>query len=436
MEMSRQKATLLLNKHVLKSLNVFFMCCTSTFLISCAQPKSTSTVFDSNDTASAKCAGESVQYVKNRFIVQWEDGRVTVEHAENAEVFKEDFIAPNLEQIKKVEYDQKVHVSDVITASEVSSMAGDTWGLDRIKASSAWTQGFKGQNVTVAVVDTAVDINHVQLKPRLVINDAEANGKAGVDDDGNGFIDDVNGWDFVNNKPNPTPNPDPTKDHGTHVAGIILADPTTGSMSGVAPEARLLPVSFLGNDGSGSLGDAVVAIQFAAQRGAKVINASWGGEYCSEALKNSINALGAKNVLFAVASGNEGIDFDTTGNYVYPAVYNFAHTITVAASSANDYLTGFSNRSFGLVHLAAPGVNIFSTVRGGYQYLTGTSMATPFVSGAAAVLWSARPNATASQIRQALISGVDVTPGKEMKVLSQGRLNLEKPLAEIRRLVP
>src|SRR5690606_31039469 len=152
--------------------------------------------------------------------------------------------------------------------------------------------------------------------------------------------------------------------------------------------------------------------QYSVSRGAKIINASWGGGNCSETLRETIQEAGRRNILFVSASGNDGIDFDRYAYYSYPAVFNLANQITVAATDVFNRLTPFSNRSYTLVHIGAPGDQIrsavpYATDSSGYAVLSGTSMATPMVSGAAALLWSAKPNATVAQIKQALLSSTD-----------------------------
>jgi subtilisin family serine protease len=206
-------------------------------------------------------------------------------------------------------------------------------------------------------------------------------------------------------------------------------------MSGVAPEAQIIPATFLDGSGAGTLGDAILAMQFAAARGAKIINASWGGTGCSEALGNAFVDLNNKGILLVVAAGNSGADIDETA--FYPAVYNLPGQITVSASDSSDLVPAWSNTGFKNAHLTAPGVEIVSTAFGGrYVSMDGTSMASPFVAGAAATLWSARPSATAAQIKAAILRGVDVISGKNSKTLTRGRMNLQNSLDELRRLVP
>jgi subtilisin family serine protease len=397
------------------------------FLCACSN-KSASTVFP--ESALGKdppCTGEQI---KTRFIVQWEDGHVTVVHSENRDVFMEKYLQPNVALIRHVEYDRRVTLRDQVQmVPQVTTFETNDWGHQIVQADAVWSQGVLGAGVKVGVVDAAVDYTHVQIAPRLDVNQAEANGVAGKDDDGNGHVDDIYGWDFYANKAQPDVSS--TNIHGTHVAGIILADHTTGSMMGMAPKATLVPANFMDSSGGGNLGDAILAIKYVVSRGAKVINASWGGSYCSQSLRDTISSLNDQGVLFVVAAGNDGVSLDT--NPEYPAAFGLPAQLTVGATRSTDMFAAFSNTSYTLVHLGAPGDGIYSTVPGGYAFLSGTSMATPFVTGAAALLWSAKPNATLAQIKQALLSSVDV---KDYRVMTQGRLNVKAALDKIRQLVP
>jgi subtilisin family serine protease len=381
----------------------------------------------------------STSLVQNRFIVHWVDGHVSVETSENAALFKEKFIRPRLEQIQHVEFDKVVHLHDATTAPAPTT--GNSWGQIMTQAAAAWNQQVSGQNVLVGVVDAAVDYTHPQIQPRLAQNLAEINGRAGIDDDANGFIDDFYGWDFEQNKNDPTaliyplPATGSTKEpnsHGTHVSGIIAGDSTKGIMQGLAPLASIVPANFMDSNGSGSLGAAIQAIQYVSSRGVKVINASWGGPVCSETLRSVIQGLAAKNILFVAASGNDGADLDSTPDY--PANFNFPNQINVAASNANDFLTSWSNTSFEFVHLGAPGDSIYSTVPGNsYAFMSGTSMAAPFVTGTAALLWSFRPKATYAQIRQAILAGTD---SKNFRVQTGGRLNISNSISALKQILP
>ena len=363
------------------------------------------------------------------YIVQWEDGRTTIEKDNDLERFKKEFIEKNLDKIKHVEFNKKIYLKD-FDAGKVTASATEDWGQQIVEAQSVWNQGIHGNGVSVGIVDAAVSYSHPQLNGRLQINYAETNGITGVDDDNNGYIDDEYGWDFVNDRPNP--NPPPSIEHGSHVAGIVAAEHGLGYAKGIAPSAKIIPASFIGTNG-GDIGKAIEAINYVANRGAKIINASWGGPGCSQALSNTLANL-TNRVLFVVASGNSGLDLDRYTDY--PASFNHINQITVAATRSTDFITSWSNTSFSFVHLAAPGEVILSTIPNGYKYLDGTSMAAPFVSGAAALLWSAKPQATVSQIKQAILSGVDVDTSKGYRVGTRGRLNVRKALDQIRLLVP
>ncbi|WII73069.1 S8 family peptidase [Bdellovibrio sp. 22V] len=368
------------------------------------------------------------QAIQNKFIVQWEDGKFTVETAENAEAFTKNFVEPNLEKIRFVEFDRDLQLEKPQTVQ--ATAFGDSWGQDKIGARSLWSKGIYGQNIKVAVVDAYVDYTHPQLAPRIAVNTAEVPNN-GRDDDGNGVIDDYYGASFVSI---PSSNPNVSA-HGSHVAGIIAADNRYGSIEGVAPRSLIIPAQFIANDGGGSLGDAVLALQYSASRGAKIINASWGGAPCVASLRNAFIELQNKGILVIVAAGNDGRDVDVYPEF--PASFNLSSQITVAASSVSDFMTSWSNSGFQTVHVAAPGERILSTVPGNTTaYMDGTSMAAPFVSGAAALLWSAKPSATALQIKSALLQSVDVSTGHEFKVNTRGRINVEKALEALQQLVP
>lgn len=420
-------------------------------LTACSNTKKTEDVFPQYSQGDGVlCSPQSL--IKTKFIVNYEDGRMEVVHSENADVFVKKFLKPNIQAIKYVEYDQLIKLDDPSSFATENQMgaASDNWGSEKVHAEVAWNQGLYGAGVKVAVVDAAVDYSQPQLSPRLSVNTQEQSGSNGFDDDGNGYKDDVYGWDFYVNGPQPEtfvmPGPQEEPNwHGSHVAGIILADHMTGSVKGMAPQAELIPVNFMDRQGGGNLSDAIEGIKYAASRGAKIINASWGGQGCSESLRQAIltastTGNGGKGLLFISAAGNDGVDFDKVPSsyYTFPAVFNLANQLTIAATDSFDIMANFSNKSYNWVQFAAPGVGIISTVprffsTSGTTSLSGTSMATPFVSGAAALIWSAKPNATASQVKQALLKSTDF---KSLKTVTQGRLNVDRALQEIRRIVP
>jgi subtilisin family serine protease len=382
--------------------------------VGCAPAKTSNNVVQNpvqkGDT-DPECMSSAADTIPTSFIVQWENGKFSVEKSENIELFKEKFITPKLDQIRKVEFDRTIRLDDRsyrLESVSASATAAKNWGQGLIHASAAWDQGIKGKGVTVAIVDTPVDYNHPQLKNRM-----------------------VPGWDFVDNLPNAKV----PHSHATHIAGVIGGE-VGGAVQGIAPEAQMMGVSFMDADGAGSLGDAIKAMNYAADHGAKIINNSWGGDSCSLSMKAAMQALEAKGVLLLVAAGNDGADIEYSPTY--PAAFNLSNQITVAAGNVFDAMAGFSNDSFKLVHLAAPGDTIYSSVPiavdpSGYANMSGTSMATPFVSGAAALLLGLRPSATPAQLRRALLNSVDV---KSYRVLTRGRLNVENAIAEIKKLVP
>lgn len=387
-------------------------------LAACAPNKTTESVFRGQSSSCGGAASET------RFIVGWEDGSFSVETARDEETLKKNFVGPNLSRIRFVEHDRVVRLSRPVAAE--AAAGADSWGQNMVNASSVWTKGVSGAGIVVGIVDSQIDISHAQLSGRIAVNTAEIPGN-GIDDDGNGYVDDVNGVNFISaSVSNPQMNA-----HGTHVAGIIAADPARGSVSGIAPQARIVPAPFINNDGWGNLGDAITAMQYTAKRGARVINASWGGPTCMTAMSDAFAELGRQGVLVVVAAGNEGVNIEKTPSY--PAAFGLPNQLTVAASTNTDALASFSNFGSRLVQLSAPGLNIVSTFPGGTTgTMSGTSMAAPFVTGAAALIWSARPSATVAQVRQALLkvqfTGHAVSTG--------GRLDIGKAYDELLRLVP
>lgn len=396
-------------------------------LSACQQKKTTESVFSQQADPCLGAANEQ------RYIVQWEDGRFTVENSDDRETFKNTFLKENLPGIRSVQPDYELKVFSqnqvdemAFQAAQENAFSSMDWHITDTKADQVWAQNIKGQGVRVAVVDSWIDKSHLQLSPRLYKNPGEIAGNQ-IDDDGNGYVDDYEGYDF---SPERT-KPNRTAIHGSHVAGIILADHgTTGGAKGIAPQAQLIPAPFMVDSGSGSLADAILALQYAADQGAKVINNSWGSCGRVESLEKAFNEISNRGIILVTASGNEGVDVDVVP--IFPSSYNLPTQLNIAASGADGYMTYWSNRGFKKVQFAAPGDNIFSIVPGGVSYLSGTSMAAPVVSGAAALLWSAVPQATAQDIRNALIEGVDVIAGKENRTLTRGNLNILKSLEKLK----
>lgn len=388
--------------------------------------------------------------MKNQFIVRWKDGRRTLERGQSRDQFLRDFVRPNLDRLHHVEHNRRIELDKDLSlkARASSGEYADNWGQQYTHVDEMWQAGVKGKGVVVAVVDSGADVNHEKLSNQVAYNKGETGtdsfgqNKAtnGVDDDQNGLVDDYAGYDFANDRGLTGDN----AQHGTHVSGIVLAEHSdtvalgADHVQGVAPQAKLLPIAFIGSGGGGTLFDAIQALSYAGARGAKVINASWGGAECSPELRDSIAGLAANKAIFVSASGNGGLDGqadDIDMDYEFPASYNLPNQITVGALGVNGWEAGFSNYGANSVHILAPGVDIFSTVPGdGIASMTGTSMATPFVTGAVALLLSHRPSATVDQIRQALYRSA--VTSSLYKNASRGALDFREAIAELERLIP
>ena len=292
-------------------------------------------------------------------------------------------------------------LNSVSPLADVAYFGGSRdWNVNAVNAPEAWAAGYTGQGITVAVVDTGVDLDHPDLVTNLFVNPGEIAGN-GIDDDGNGYIDDVSGYDFADNDNNAND----VGGHGTHVAGTIAAANNGFGATGIAPDATILPVRVLGANGSGSTLDVAAGIRYAADLGADIINLSLGGGY-SRAIDAAIEYAKSLGSLIVAAAGNESSSVPG-----YPARFSASdnNVISVGAFSSSSRLAGFSNDvgTSGAVQVDAPGVGIYSTYVGGrYASLSGTSMASPHVAGLAALTLSANPNLTSPELRSLLSEGV------------------------------
>lgn len=271
-------------------------------------------------------------------------------------------------------------------------------GVD-ISAIEAWKITKGDRQIKIAVIDTGVDYNHEDLKNNIMINEAELNGTEGVDDDGNGYVDDVYGYDFANNDADPMDG----HGHGTHCAGVIGAEHNSTGIAGVMANVQILPVQFLSKSGGGTLEGALKAIDYATSRGVNVMSNSWGGGGRSQALFEAIERAEKAGIVFVAAAGNERNDNDAKA--VYPANYKVANVISVGAMDGKGKKASFSNYGKTTVHVFAPGVDIYSTVANNrYQKMSGTSMACPHVSGVVGLVMSSEPNLDFTEIKNRLMN--------------------------------
>ncbi len=276
----------------------------------------------------------------------------------------------------------------------------------------------------VAVIDTGIEYTHPDLVANIWTNKQEISGN-GLDDDQNGFVDDVHGYDFANSDADPLDD----NGHGTHVAGTIGARGNNDlGVAGISWNARIMAVKFLSANGGGTTSAAIRAIDYAVANGAKVLNNSWGGGGYSAALEGSVKNAVSSGVLVLVAAGNEKNNNDKRPSY--PA--NYSGVLSVAAIDKNGKLASFSNFGAKSVQLAAPGVNILSTWLGGsYAWNSGTSMATPHVSGAAALAWCKNPSLSAEALKTVLLNSLSSSANLAEKVESSAYLNVGTLLSNV-----
>jgi Mg-chelatase subunit ChlD len=312
---------------------------------------------------------------------------------------------------------------------------GLLWGLNNtgqfggkedadVDAPEAWERTVGSRDIIVAVLDSGVDTDHADLTDNMWVNTGEVPDN-GIDDDGNGYIDDVHGYDFIWNDSVPEDN----IGHGTHVAGTIggVGNNNLG-VAGVNWNVRIMALKI--GDYWISLDAAIEALEYAVSMGAKISNNSWGGYGYSQAMKDAIAAAGAGDHLFVAAAGNNMSDNDQLPSY--PASYELDNIVSVAASDDLDELGWFSNYGENSVDLAAPGVNIYSTVPGDlYEYSSGTSMASPHVAGGAALILSQRQGLHFSDLKSILMASVDKIDTLDGYCVTGGRLNLANAMTGV-----
>jgi subtilisin family serine protease len=385
-------------------------------------------------------------------------------------------LVPNLEHVKlpeglsvkdaiitymndpNVEYAEPNYIKHSSATTPNDPLFNQQWALNNIQAPQAWDIARGSSAVVVAVIDTGADYTHPDLSQNIWANPGESC-TDGLDHDGNGFINDCRGWDFTTcARFNPTTgvcsapkspgnNPMDNNGHGTHVSGIAgaVGNNATG-VAGLNWSVQIMPLKILNADGEGTIADEIAAIGYVVKMknmGAniKVMNASFSGPDFSNSELLAISQANSAGVLLAAAAGNDGANNDQTPNY--PANYSLPNIISVAATDQSDNLAFFSNFGLNSVHVAAPGLNILSTIpfnlppctitpfQPNYDYCSGTSMATPYVSGLAGLLYSHYTGFTPSQIRGTIFRYVDVLPTLSGRMQTGGRINAYLALSSL-----
>jgi subtilisin family serine protease len=351
------------------------------------------------------------------------------------------YAEPNI-QIKLDDPIQKVPTNDGVyrdggTFQPNDPQFGDQWALNNLgqeggkqradlDALQAWTKTKGSSDVVVAVLDTGVDFTHVDLRENMWIRPENV---PAYTDDELGSFNDINGFNGTDKIADPMDD----NGHGTHCAGIIGAEGDNGEgIAGINWHVKIMPLKFLGRGGMGSVDDAIEAINYAIDRkkhgvNIRIISASWGSTTKSKALEDTIRAAGDAGILFVAAAGNDGSNNDSRPHY--PSNYDLPNVISVAALDRNDTLASFSNFGVKTVHVAAPGKDILSTwLNDAYREASGTSMATPYVSGVAALVVANEPKISMEKLRDRILKSVDKIDSLNGKVASGGRICAAKAL--------
>jgi subtilisin family serine protease len=419
----------------------------------------------------AQAAQSSANYVPNEVIVQYRDGTAEAQQAatrERVKAERKEHLRKQKDGASKLEVivlkagdvngaiaslkaDPNVEFAEpnwIYTHSATSTdpyfTNGSLWGMYGAgtspanqygsNAAAAWAAGRTGSSsVYIGVIDEGIQYTHPDLSGQVWTNPFDA--ADGVDNDGNGYVDDIRGWDFANNDNSiyDGGNKGNLDDHGTHVAGTIGAKSNGSGVVGVNWNVTLISAKFLGRNG-GTTANAVRAVDYLTnlktRHGLNIVasNNSWGGGGYSQALYDAIARANAANILFIAAAGNSGTNNDTTASY--PSNYDLPNVIAVAAIDRNGALASWSQYGARTVDLGAPGVAIFSTTAANlYESYSGTSMATPHVAGAAALYASVNGNTTAAQIKNALLSSAVPTASLQGKTVTGGRLDANAALS-------
>lgn len=331
------------------------------------------------------------------------------------------------QNIKFIEKDFEINIpdSEFSFADPNDSKFKKQWAFNAkkkgfINIKKTWLKTIGSKNIKVAVLDTGVDYNHKDLVANVWVNQKEKNGQAGIDDDGNGFIDDVYGYDFINNDNDPIDD----EGHGTHVAGVIGAtgDNNIG-IAGTAWDVTLINLKIARSDRSGRISSAIKAMDYAMKQGAQIINMSFGSYNYSQAFYDKLVEAQKRNILVVSGAGNDNKDIDK--NPFYPAAYNLDNIISVASNTSSAKKSNFSSYGKYNVDLFAPGSSIYSTLPGNrYGTDNGTSFATPYVSGAAVLLMSLNPGASYGSIKNKILRGARPHKGLDKYTQTGGVLDV------------
>ncbi|MCB0391872.1 MAG: S8 family serine peptidase [Bdellovibrionales bacterium] len=330
------------------------------------------------------------------------------------------------QEVEYVEPNRVIHLLAAPNDPELEKL----WGLineskngDRgvdILAREAWELTTGSKDVIVAVIDTGVDYSHPDLQENMWVNKAEQQGSPGVDDDNNGFVDDIYGYNFADKSSDPMDD----QGHGTHCSGTIGAKGNDGvGVVGVNWDVSIMALKFLDSEGAGTLEGAIGAIDYAIANGARVLSNSWGGYFESTALEEAVKRTNQANAIFIAAAGNERNNNDKRKK-LNPASIQIDNVVSVAAVAKSGSMAWFSNFGEKFVHLGAPGVDIYSTKpNDSYGLSSGTSMATPHVSGVAALVLSRFPNLTNLELKEKLLNSTTPLTSLQGKTTTGGFLN-------------
>lgn len=374
-----------------------------------------------DDLDNADAESVAAQYNKMTDLVEYAEPNFKIELSPSES-------AKSVNALNQLSEDSNVPNDPMFNEQWALSNTGQNGGKENadLSAIKAWEKSKGSSKVVIAVLDTGVDYTHPDLIQNMWFR---PNNVPQYKDDELGTFDDIKGFDAADNQSDPMDD----NGHGTHCAGIIGAEGNNDEgIAGINWNVQIMPLKFLGKGGYGSVKDAIESINYAIDRkrngvNIRIISASWGSTQYSKALEDAIRAAGEADILFVAAAGNSSSSNDKQPHY--PSNYNLPNVISVAALDRNDQLASFSNYGVKTVHIAAPGREIVSTWLGDdYREASGTSMATPYVSGTAALILANQPDLSVEELRAKVLKSVDKIDSLNGKVETGGRLNAAKAL--------